>query len=126
MKQGESFVLETVFADPVGDKLAFLKDAAERGYTVVLCFIGISGPEISDERVAMRILQGGHDVPPDKLISRYPRILANLQSAIRDLPHVLIFDNDDLRSPFRKVTVFDHGKQDASQKPMPTWLRRSL
>ena len=40
----ESFVFETVFSDPVGDKLKFLKEAAEAGYTVVLCFIGISGP----------------------------------------------------------------------------------
>ena len=126
VKQGESFVFETVFSDPVGDKLAFLKGAAEQGYTVVLCFIGISGPEISDERVAMRVSQGGYDVPPDKLISRYPRTLANLQLAIRDLPHVLIFDNDDLRSPFRKVAVFDHGKQIASQKPIPKWLQRIL
>ena len=31
VEQGESFVFETVFSDPVGDKLAFLKDAAARG-----------------------------------------------------------------------------------------------
>jgi predicted ABC-type ATPase len=54
VEQGESFVFETVFSDPVGDKLAFLRDAAARGYTVILCFIGISGPELSEQRVAMR------------------------------------------------------------------------
>ena len=126
VKQGESFVFETVFSDPAGDKLAFLKDAVVQGYTVVLCFIGISGPEVSDERVAMRVSQGGHDVPAEKLISRYPRTLANLQSAIRDLPHVMVFDNDDLRSPFRKVAVFEHGKQIHLEKPVPKWLRRIL
>jgi predicted ABC-type ATPase len=44
LEQSESFVFETVFSDPVGDKLAFLKRAEERGYTVVLCFIGLEGP----------------------------------------------------------------------------------
>ena len=59
IKQRESFVFETVFSDPVGDKLTFLKDAAADGYTVVLCFIGVSGPKGSEERVAMRVSQAG-------------------------------------------------------------------
>ncbi len=93
--QRESFVFETVFSDPAGDKLAFLKDAATAGYTVILCFIGISGPEVSEQRVAMRVSQGGHDVPTDKLETRYPRISANLRNALREVPHIWIFDNDD-------------------------------
>jgi predicted ABC-type ATPase len=120
--QRESFVFETVFSDPVGDKLAFLKDAANAGYTVVLCFIGISGPPVSEERVAMRVSQGGHDVPTEKLTSRYPRTLANLQTAIRELPHVQIFDNDDLRTPFRRVAVFENGRQVSLNRPVPKWL----
>lgn len=126
VEQGESFVFETVFSDPVGDKLAFLKDAAERGYTVILCFIGISSADVSEQRVAMRVTQGGHDVPSDKLITRYPRTLANLRSAIRELPHVWIFDNDDLREPFRKVAVFEKGRSTFVGKPVPSWLRRIL
>jgi predicted ABC-type ATPase len=120
--QRESFVFETVFSDPVGDKLTFLKQVAATGYTVVLCLIGISGPEISEERVAMRVSQGGHDVPSEKLITRFPRTLANLKTAIRDVPHVWIFDNDDLRTPFRQVAVFENGKQVTLNKPGPKWL----
>ena len=123
VEQGESFVFETVFSDPVGDKLAFLKDAAERGYTVILCFIGISSADVSEQRVAMRVTQGGHDVPSEKLTSRYPRTLANLRSAIRELPHVWIFDNDDLREPFRQVAVYEQGRQIFEGKPAPKWLR---
>ena len=74
-------------------------DAVASGYNVVLCFIGISGPEISEERVAMRMSQGGHYVPPDKLIIRFPRTVANLKAAIQPLPMVLIFDNDVLLWP---------------------------
>ena len=126
VEQGESFVFETVFSDPVGDKLTFLKDATAQGYTVILCFIGISSPEVSEQRVAMRVSQGGHDVPSEKLISRYPRTLANLQSAIRELPHVWIFDNNDLREPYRKVAIFENGRRIFVAKSVPKWLRQVL
>ena len=122
VEQRESFAFETVFSDPVGDKLNFLKETTTTGYTVVLCFIGISGPEVSGERVAMRVSQGGHDVPTEKLVARFPRTLANLKLAIHDLPHVLIYDNDDLRTPFRLIAVFENGQCVARNEPVPKWL----
>jgi predicted ABC-type ATPase len=122
VRQGESFVFETVFSDPVGDKLGFLRDAAAAGYTVVLCFIGISGADVSEQRVAMRVTQGGHDVPTEKLESRYPRTMANLTTALLEIPHVWIFDNDDLRAPYRLVAVYEHGKLVALHRPIPRWL----
>jgi predicted ABC-type ATPase len=122
INQRESFVFETVFSDPVGDKLTFLKDAAAAGYMVVLCFIGISGPEVSEQRVAMRVSQGGHDVPTEKLETRYPRILANLKATLREIPQVWVFDNDDLRSPYRLTAVYENGKPVQLHKPIPAWL----
>jgi predicted ABC-type ATPase len=124
--QRESFVFETVFSDPFGDKLAFLKEAALAGYTVVLCFIGISSPEMCEERVAMRVSQGGHSVPLEKLVERFPRTLANLKVALRELPYVWVFDNGDLRTPFRLVAAFENGKPVKLQKPLPKWLRSLL
>ena len=122
VRQGESFVFETVFSDPVGDKLGFLRDAAAAGYTVVLCFIGISGADVSEQRVAMRVTQGGHDVPTEKLESRYPRTMANLTTALLEMPYVWIFDNDDLRAPYRLVVVYEHGQLVALHRPIPRWL----
>lgn len=122
VRRGESFVFETVFSDPVGDKLGFLEEAAASGYNVVLCFVGISGPRVSEERVAMRVSQGGHDVPADKLVTRFPRTLANLQQAMRRLPNVLIFDNDDLSRPFRRVAELEDGRVVTANEPLPRWL----
>jgi predicted ABC-type ATPase len=124
LDQGESCVFETVFSDPVGDKVAFLKRAAAIGHTVVLCFIGIDGPEVSEERVAMRVLQGGHDVPTKKLEARYPRTLKNLARAIREVPHVLVYDNGDLGRPFRLVAVYEKGRAIERHAPLPRWLPR--
>jgi predicted ABC-type ATPase len=122
IRQRESFVFETVFSDPIGDKLAFLREADADGYAVLLCFIGISGPEISGERVAMRVSQGGHDVPSKKLAAPHPRILANLKPALRELAHVWVFDNDDSRRPFRLATICEDGRVVKLERPVPAWL----
>jgi predicted ABC-type ATPase len=122
VRQRESFVFETVFSDPVGDKIGFLREAAAAGYTVVLCFIGISGADVSEQRVAMRVTQGGHDVPTEKLESRYPRTMTNLKTALLEIPYIWIFDNDDLRAPYRLVAVYEHGQLVALHKPVPRWL----
>ena len=122
----ESFLFETVFSDPVGDKLGFLKIAAKEGYTVVLCFIGLPGPGVSEQRVAMRVSQGGHNVPTEKLAERFPRTLANLKAAICELPNVRVFDNGDLEKPFRRVAVFRSGRQVELHRPVPAWLRPLL
>jgi len=97
VKQRESFVFETVFSDPVGEKLAFLKSAAEAGYNTILCFIGTAGPEMS-----------------------------NLKTALRELPNVWVFDNNDLRTPYRLVAIFESGRLVKLQRPVPRWLGRLL
>lgn len=123
VKRRESFAFETVFSDPVGDKLRFLEEAARSGYTVLLCFVGLAGPELSEERVAMRVSQGGHDVPTEKLRSRYPRTMANLRAAILRLPLVHVFDNSDLGRPFRGVAVFRQGQMVDRPEPVPAWFQ---
>ncbi len=126
VRQRESFVFETVFSDPVGDKLGFLKAAAQAGYTVVLCFIGVSGAATCEQRVAMRTSQGGHDVPHEKLVARFPRTMANLKAAIGELPYVRIFDNDDLAAPFRTVALVENGRVVWLADPVPRWLNGLL
>ena len=126
VRQRESFIFETVFSDPAGDKLAFFQNAAAIGFTVVLFFIGISSPNISNERVVFRRLKGGHDVPPDKLIARFPRTLENLRRSIRELPFVLIYDNDDLNDPYRQVAVFEAGHAVELADDLPVWLQEML
>lgn len=119
---GESFIFETVLSDPVGAKINFLVDAHARGYHVVVCFIGLDSAATSDERVAMRVLQGGHDVPTEKVRDRYARSLENLAQAILKLPTVWVYDNSDLAHPFRKVAEFDARRVAREVPPVPAWF----
>jgi predicted ABC-type ATPase len=122
-EQKVSFVFET---DPVGDKLAFLKRAESLGYTVVLIFIGISSPEMSDERVAMRVSQGGHDVPSGKLVESYPRVMQNLKRSLIELSNVRIYDNSEMSTPYRLVAVREDGGGLRCFDAVPEWLSALL
>jgi predicted ABC-type ATPase len=125
VRQRDSFAFETVFSDPVGDKLNFLREAMCGGYHVVLCFIGIADADMSGQRVAMRVSQGGHDVPAEKLVSRFPRTLANLQRAIVELPHVLLYDNSDLAHPYRLLAAFAAGQVLQIVDNPPFWFHHA-
>ena len=108
----ESFIFETVFSDPVGDKIKFLENAVEAGYHVALIFIQIADFETSRQRVSMRVAQGGHDVPDDKLKARFQRTRENLRDAITHLPSVIIFDHSDLANPYQFTAVYRNGKRE--------------
>ncbi len=105
----ESFIFETVFSDPVGEKVEMLRSLTKQGYKVVLIFIQIEDAATSIQRVSMRVGQGGHDVPDEKLLARFERTRQNLQSAIKVLPNVLVFDNSNLADPFRHVATYHMG-----------------
>jgi hypothetical protein len=39
-----------------------------------------------------------------------------------EIPYIWIFDNDDLRVPYRLVAVYESGQPVALHKPIPRWL----
>lgn len=63
------FTFETVMSHP--SKLDFICKAQEMEYKVYLYFVSLSDPTLNLNRVQQRVLQGGHDVPPEKIKERY-------------------------------------------------------
>lgn len=124
--QRESFIFETVFSDPVGDKLRFLREAEHSGYTTLLLFVGIKDAQASAMRVDMRVSKGGHDVPSEKLEERFPRIMRNLRQALVWLPTIRVFDNSDLERPYRIVAKLEKGRGIELFPPIPDWLQPLL
>jgi predicted ABC-type ATPase len=113
--------MSTILSRPIA-KFSVRYSSRNLSDRVVLCFIGVSSPEQSIERVAMRVSQGEHDVPDEKLRARFPRTLANLKSAIHSLPHVRIYDNSELSNPFRLVAHFESAALRDLREPIPDWL----
>lgn len=120
----ESFIFETVLSDKVRDKITFLQNAAIAGYDVTMLFVGLEDVETSLERVGMRVLQGGHDVPEEKIRDRFDRTLSNLAIAVRVLPRVRVYDNSNLREPYRKLAEFEKGTSIYLAEKLPKWFSR--
>lgn len=92
-----SFTFETVLS--TDRNLALLKRAKERGYFIRCIYVLTSEPLINVARVKARVQARGHDVPVEKIISRYYRASALLLELlpICDICH--IYDNSEI--PFR-------------------------
>lgn len=82
---------ETVMSHP--SKLDFIRKAKENGYRIYLYFVALDNPELGIARVKARVLQGGHDVPDQKIIDRYERTMNLLLEAIKLSDRSFIFDN---------------------------------
>jgi len=121
LADGKSFCMETVFSDPAGDKLKFLRTARKAGYSVILVFIGLECAELSLARVIQRVAGGGHNVPDDKLRERFPRSLDNLRKALAFVDHAFLFDNSSSDTPFRPVAIWESGNLHQTFQPVPAW-----
>ncbi len=86
-----SFTFETVMSSE--DKVAFLKKAKNAGYRTYLYFVTTQDPAINISRVQNRVKLGGHDVPKEKITSRYYRSMKLLAKAIKHTDRAYIFDN---------------------------------
>lgn len=123
LERGESFIFETVFSDPAGEKVEFLKAAQARGYVVNLVFIGLENSALSFGRVKLRVATGGHSVPEDRVHQRFPRILVNLARAVAFVDRAYLFDNSEIGSPYRFVALFIRGELARSSSSLPRWAR---
>lgn len=117
---GVSFTFETVMSSP--DKIEILKLARSRGFRTYLYYVATEDPLINVSRVHHRVLQGGHGVPEDKIVSRYGRSLGLLLDAIRATDRAYIFDNS-VRN-FWVAEVTDGTELEMKTDRMPRWFKK--
>lgn len=91
LEQRRDFVFETVFS--AAEKLDFLRKAKEVGFFIRLFYVCTSDPAINVARITQRYLNGGHEVPISKVISRYYKSLINAEEAISFVDRAYIYDN---------------------------------
>ncbi|MDR0865822.1 MAG: zeta toxin family protein [Candidatus Symbiothrix sp.] len=91
LRNRESLLFETVLSAP--DKLEFIAQAQKAGYFIRLFFVGTDHPAINASRIAHRVLEGGHDVPISKIVSRYAKSIANCSQAAQMVDRMYVYDN---------------------------------
>lgn len=85
------FVFETVFSSD--EKLDFIIKAKEAGFFIRFFYVCTSDPTINVTRIAQRYINGGHEVPISKVISRYYKSLLNAAKAIAIVDRAYVYDN---------------------------------
>lgn len=88
---GVPFSFESVFSNP--EKLKFLRFAKSHGFHIVVVYITTSDPAINVKRVQRRVVEGGHDVPEDKIRSRYERSMVLMPDVIAFADEAEVYDN---------------------------------
>ena len=98
LTEGRSLAFETVLSAP--DKMDFIRRAGDAGFFIRLFFVGTDDPSINAKRVAMRVMEGGHDVPIPKIIGRYTKSLAYCSVVTWLADRTYVYDNsvDDARA----------------------------
>ncbi|MDE5837952.1 MAG: zeta toxin family protein [Paramuribaculum sp.] len=91
IKNKESFVFETVFS--AEDKIDFLIRAKEAGFFIRVFFISTQHPAINAARIVKRVMEGGHDVPIRKIISRYAKSIINCEAIASLVDRLYVYDN---------------------------------
>lgn len=125
LRSGITFSFETVMSH--GDKVEILRRAQVHGYRTYLYFIATDDPAINVSRVKLRVSQGGHDVPEDKIRSRYVRSLDLLLDAIRVSNRAYIFDNSQSGQEKTWLAEVTEGKDlEMKSEWMPDWFKKAV
>ena len=124
LEEGQSMAFETVMSHP--SKIEFMQRAKDAGYHVLLIFVGLSNSELSVQRVRERFQAGGHDVPIDKIMARYDRVMALLPKAIKVADRALIFDNSNEDREAELVLSFENSRVGYKSMDLPEWLNYLL
>jgi predicted ABC-type ATPase len=119
LEQARSFAVETTLSGHT--YLRMLQLAKDRGFATHLLYVGLNSPELSLERVRIRVGLGGHDVPERDIRRRYSRSLANLRTAISLVDSGHLFDNSG-NTGYQMVAIADHGEIDWLAPP-PLWAK---
>lgn len=115
-----NFVFETVFSSV--EKLDFIKRAKNSGFFIRFFYICTSDPIINVNRIAQRYLNGGHEVPISKIISRYYKSLENAHEAVRIVDRAYIYDNSvDNQVPKLLFRTVDGVLQKRYTDRIPEW-----
>ena len=126
LKAEQSFVTETVFSHESKNQL--VEDAQKAGFEVTLNHVHVSPAELAYMRVWDRVGSGGHNVPKDKVFSRYNRTVINIQKASRVADRAYVWDNSrqlvHSAVVYRFVMTMAKGKIIKLADPIPDWAHK--
>ncbi len=107
LKNRQSLIFETVMSAP--DKLDYIRRAKSAGFFVRIFFISTENPTINAARIARRVMEGGHDVPITKIISRYTKSILNCCEIASEIDRLYVYDNSLDDEPLQPLFRLSNG-----------------
>ncbi|MDE5790037.1 MAG: zeta toxin family protein [Muribaculaceae bacterium] len=122
LTERKSHIFETVMS--ADDKVDYILRAKMAGFFIRLFFVSTLSPTINAKRVANRVLNGGHDVPIPKIISRYDKSIANCKLLAPIVNRLYVYDNSAENVDARILFRMSNGEVVKSYtKDMPDWAK---
>lgn len=90
------FTFETVLS--TDRNLNLLRRAKEKGFFIRCIYVLTANPNVNVSRIKSRVANGGHDVPREKIFSRYEKALALLPELVKICDVMHIYDNTNMPS----------------------------
>jgi predicted ABC-type ATPase len=88
------FTFETVLSTT--RNISLLQRAKDAGYYIDSVFVLTCSPEVNVQRVKSRVAEGGHDVPTEKIHSRYWKSLGFLKTLKELSNECEVYDNTEI------------------------------
>ena len=125
LREKKSFVFETVMS--ADDKIDFILRAKQAGYFIRIFFIATSSPTINAARIASRVIEGGHDVPISKIISRYSKSIENCRFIADKVDRLYVYDNSiDGKEAELQFRLVDGKLKKKYLEPIVEWTKAIL
>ena len=109
LEEKQDIILETVFS--TDEKIEFIEKLRAAGYHVTLFFTSTDTPYINAMYLTQRVLNGGHDVPIAKLISRREKGFTNIKRATKIIDCLIYLDNSIPSQPPEIIISLFNGKR---------------
>lgn len=116
----KSFTFETVLSSQYN--LDIIAKAKVSGYIITIVYVITNDPNINVGRVRNRVINGGHDVPEEKIRSRYTKSIENIKYVFKMADNFVLIDN----SGAKPQLLLDKSSQEIRFFENDLWPMKSI
>ncbi|MFB4166179.1 zeta toxin family protein [Alteribacillus sp. JSM 102045] len=117
MEEGKDFSIETTLAGK--NAIRQMQHAKEMGYEVTMFYVALRYVNQNIERVAMRVKNGGHDIPTEDIMRRNTTSFRNLYEYASMIDNLVLIDNSE--DDGKIIMEINDSVINFEVSPLPQW-----
>ena len=121
LESGIDFAFETTLS--TRSYVNTVKKAQEKGYFVTVLYFWLNTPDLAVERVKIRVMEGGHDIPEQTIRRRYDLGISNMFNLYIPVADYWMFI-DNSKSPFNILADGSKNAKNIKNKMIWTNLKK--